>query len=811
MRIPVATLIALTSLFPLVAWADDSEERNQKQRDELVAKYSKKTPLSPKITHVSMAGPNILAIDIQAGELMPTKIVPYVAQPNDQIREEKNAKGQIEKVLLIRDGVTIGNIVGKDRGWLTPWEHIAGDPLLDFIADEPASYTIRSPNDANYSQPLQPVAVNRKSRPLHWAQGSGEVASHHTLYLKLPKPFKSGSEYIIRYPKLNTTTEEFRWTWNAGKIRSDSVHVNQIGYRPDDPAKRAFVSCWLGTGGSMKLPASMRFAILDEQTNKKVFEGKGELHFPAERPELMAREVNFNGTDVARLDFSAFKTPGRYRIAVDEFGCSYPFEIGDDVWTKAFLTQMRGLFHNRSGIELGPPYTDYQKPRDMHPQDGYPVTQTRYRAVESGGEAWDVIPGGDSGIPANGWGGYHDAGDWNPRRVSHMKVTMAMLEVLDLFPQHFAALELSIPKTHGLPDMLTEAVFEFSCFRRLQQDNGGVGYGLESQGDPIEGEVSWINTFASYSLAPDYAASWYYAATGARLSRLLKTYDARLAEDYQQSAIRAFRFAEEDFAREAAAGKLASRESTWNAIDDRNLAALELYRLTEDNAFHQIFLMDTVLWEPSPNLFQWGKHVQRDHAFQYARLPNHLGDKDMKSKAIQAIREQAELELQYAAGNAFNITTCDKGKPQFIGFYSTPDAVDLVRAHFLTGEQRYLLGAIQSTQFQSGCNPNNLVYMTGLGANPLKNVFKLDARRTGQRVPSGLVPYGNIDFAKWNHQGITWPITWIIGKAMKPSAYEWPTHEAYWDLGGWPMLEEYTVDAWAPNVIVWGYLSGRPQ
>jgi len=30
-----------------------------------------------------------------------------------------------------------------------------------------------------------------------------------------------------------------------------------------------------------------------------------------------------------------------------------------------------------------------------------------------------------------------------------------------------------------------------------------------------------------------------------------------------------------------------------------------------------------------------------------------------------------------------------------------------------------------------------------------------------------------------------------------------------WDLGGWPMLEEFTVDHWAPNLQVWGYLAAR--
>jgi len=785
------------------------EAEAKKQRDEMVAKYSKRSALSPKVETVSMVSPNILAITIQAGELIPVKMVPYTSQPKDELREEKNAKGEIEKVLLVRNEVIIGNIHGAKRQWLTPWERIKGDPLLEFVADDPANFLIQSSKDLNFVQPVQPTAVHRKSRPLHWAQGSAEVASHHTLYLRLPKPFVSDNDYVIRFPKLNTETPESHLTWNSGKVRSDAVHVNQIGYRPDDPLKRAFVSCWLGTGGSMKLPESIRFAILEDASNKKVFEATGEVHFPADRPELMAREVNFNGTDVARLDFSAFNTPGRYRIAVDGFGCSYPFDIGKDVWTNAFLTQMRGLFHNRTGIELGAPYTDFKKPRDMHPDDGYPVTQTSYRAVENGGEAWEKISGGDTGIKANGWGGYHDAGDWNPRRVSHMKVTMATLEVFDLFPKHFAALDLGIPKTEGLPDILTEAVFEFSCFRRLQHDNGGVGYGLESKADPAEGETSWTNSFATYALAPDYAASWFYAAVGARLSRLLKPYDASLAADYRSSALKAFQFAEEDFTRDKSAGKVAGRDSTWNAVDDRNLAALELYRLTEEERFHQIFLEDTVLKEERPNLFQWTTHVHRDHAFHYARLPDHLGDKAMKAKAVKAIVDQAELELKYAEGNAFNLTTSDKGKPQFIGFYSTPDAADLVRAHYFTGEKRFLAGAVQSTQFQSGCNPNNFVYMTGIGANPLKNVFKLDARRTGQEVPAGLVPYGNIDFGKWNHQGITWPITWIIGKSMKPSAYEWPTHEAYWDLGGWPMLEEFTVDAWTPNILVWGYLSAR--
>jgi endoglucanase len=785
-------------------------EAERKERAALQAKYGARSEKSPTVEHVSAVAPDVLAIEIQAGQLIPAQLVKYESQPGDQKREKKGSNGEVEAVELERSGKVLGWLVGPNREWLTTYEEVRGDPLLDFVADQAGSFIVSSPDDAAFSTPVIPLSVGRKSHVNGWAQGPATVAVRHTLYLRLPKPLAPGRGYAIDLGALNTRQPRVELAFDPVRVRSEAVHVNQIGYRSDDPCKRAFVSCWLGTGGALTLPGSVSFSLVDDASGKVLFRGKGERHFPADKPELMAREVNFNGTDVARCDFSGFATPGRYRVVVEGVGCSYPFVIGPDVWRKAFVTQMRGLYHSRSGIELGPPYTNYRKPRDMHPADGYPVTRTRYRGVEKGGEAWKEIVAGDTGesVP-QAWGGYHDAGDWNPRRVTHLRVNMASLEMLELFPGTFAALKLNIPPTPGMPDILTEALFEFDCFLRLQQPDGGVAYGMESKGDPAVGEVSWLNSFSSYVFAADYAASWYYAAAAARLARLLEPYDAKRAGTIRESGVRAFAFGQKDYARDRSAGLTAGRDGTWQALDDRNLAALELYRLTREPKYHEVYLEDSVLKEAKPELFAWGKHVQREQAFHYALLPDGLGDAALKQKAVAGLREMADRALRYAEGNAFNLTTPDKGKPQFIGFYATPDASDLTRAHFLTGDPRYLAGAVQATQFQSGCNPNNFVYITGLGANPVKNVFKLDARRTGQPVPEGLVPYGNIDFARWNDNGVTWPITWIIGKATVPSAYEWPTAQAYWDLGGWPMLEEFTVDLWAPNLLVWGYLSAR--
>ena len=48
-----------------------------------------------------------------------------------------------------------------------------------------------------------------------------------------------------------------------------------------------------------------------------------------------------------------------------------------------------------------------------------------------------------------------------------------------------------------------------------------------------------------------------------------------------------------------------------------------------------------------------------------------------------------------------------------------------------------------------------------------------------------------------------------LGKICKPSAYEWPLTEAYWDIFLFVAQNEFTVDRWEPNIYVWGYLAAR--
>jgi len=790
--------IASVGLIAADARMDAERKAAQTQRSENL----------PEVTHVSLVAPDILSLSIASQHIVPATITRYVPQPGDEKKEKKWPDGVVSMAELYRSGKFIGRLEGKDLDWLLVNERLAGDPLMESLADDPANFTITSKDDPAFSAGFKPSSISRKSVPFNTALPGDQHASRHHVYLKLPAKIQDGKTYTIHIAKLNVKNRDMTFKANLPAVRSDAVHVSQIGYRPDDPVKRGFLSTWLGTGGAYSYPENLPFSLIDDATNKVVLTGKIECVMAADGTEQLwvKPPQNYSKTAVYRMDFSSFSTPGTYRIYVEGIGCSYPFEIGKSVWEKAFLVQMKGLYNQRSGVELGPPYTAFKKPRDFHPDDGVVVTRTKF---DSGDPSPHAIAKLDTGeVIKNAWGGYHDAGDWNPRRVTHMYTTLAQLEVHDLYPAYFRTLKLNIPPMDGVPDTITEALFEIDCFRRLQLPDGGIPWGIETDGDPGAGEVSWLSTMHCYVLAPTMRDSWLYAAVAGRAAKVLKPIKPELAQVYQDSATRAFAWAEAEYARMRAAGKSVdtSKSPGWNAFDVRNLSSLVLYDIMGDQKYHTIFLENTCLKNQG-----YALNAQADAVFLYARMDEARTDPKIREAARAGVIKQAEDSLQYASGNAFNLTHREKGRPMFAGFFSTAGGTELVRAHYLTGKREYLAGAVQSCQFQSGCNPNNLVYTTGLGSNPVQAPLDVDARSSGQPNPIGLTVFGNSDYFNWPNSFWDVNVKWVsTPRLLWPDAYQWPLTEAYFDCWILVSANEFVIDTWAPNVLVWGYLAARP-
>jgi len=249
----------------------------------------------------------------------------------------------------------------------------------------------------------------------------------------------------------------------------------------------------------------------------------------------------------------------------------------------------------------------------------------------------------------------------------------------------------------------------------------------------------------------------------------------------------------------------------WLTEDARNLAAVHLYRLTGEDRWHRAFL-ETCGYrdQEKPSTFTWGSHVQSEAAMVYARLPKGRGDPAVKEKAKQAILNHARSQIDYASRQAYMFTANDIGAPLIISSHAAPRGLDICRAHYLTGDQRYLEWAVKSSQFSAGANPMNLVMTTGLGSRSAVYPLYLDMKYMARaKPPPGITLYGILD-PQFNRN--SWAYKWILDwqENCVPRYTEWPLSEFYFDVYAWPMVNEFTVQqSMAPAVYVWGYLAAR--
>ena len=183
-----------------------------------------------------------------------------------------------------------------------------------------------------------------------------------------------GKSYTVTTNGLVKGDARHRITFDVSRARSEAVHVNTIGYVPNAPAKYAYVYHWMGDAGSLDLKtyANKPFYLADVKTGEHVFAGELRFRLAKENPETTRKtdsppNGNFLNTDVWECDFSAFRKPGTFVIAVEGVGSSFPFRLGADVYHPAFRTVARGLYHNRSGIALTKPYTGFERPTPHNP------------------------------------------------------------------------------------------------------------------------------------------------------------------------------------------------------------------------------------------------------------------------------------------------------------------------------------------------------------------------------------------------------------------------------------------------------------
>jgi endoglucanase len=779
------------------------------------------TQFPPKVINVSVVAPDMLCLEVDACRIIPAIQIPYRKDTADVIMESGTTNlGEKRNMFVVRNGFPLGALVGKERKIITLHERVVGKHLDTGKADMAGSYFISSSGDDNYGSPVSPVTVFRKSKPTGWTDTSWQLdriqyyTAKHFLYLKLPHPLKPGSTYLISMPSLGLDHSAVYYVHDPVFARSEAVHISQIGFRADDPDKNAFLSVWMGSGGGYTYPGNIDFSLVDDRTNQRVFKGKGIMQWKKDVPEGIGTRKNHNGTDLIRLDFSSFSIPGRYRICVEGIGCSYPFYIDDTTtWKNAFELSMKGVFNHRSGIPMLPPYTDFVRPRSFNPEDGVKVFASTCSLLNSGNglnalgtdkdNFGNLVAGKTDEIVSGAWGSYMDAGDWD-RRIQHLATPRLYLELFELNPVYFSKICLHIPESaNDIPDIVDEALFGLDLYRRMQLPDGGIRGGVESSEHPIEGSTSWEESQTVLAYAPDHWSGYIYAGVAARAAYVLKMLKRdELADVWEESAVRAMIWAEAEYARWMKSPDYSRiRDRVKNTIIiERNLAAAEVYRLTHDRQWNRIYLATR------------NERTNRtEAAFIYARLDKSLAGRKTQQAAYNFVISKADTLVKISDNNAFGIANGSPGRPisGYSSTYSTPAPATLARAHYLSGESKYLKTMLRSGLYTAGANPMNMCLTTGLGENSVKHALHEDSKHTGQPVPLGITVFGPCELA-WSEAKPGSDLEKRLNAACSPAVASWPTSESFFDVFWFVQEDEYVIDSpLGPTAYIWGYLASR--
>lgn len=245
--------------------------------------------------------------------------------------------------------------------------------------------------------------------PIGWPYKS---IPRHEIFLTLENPFKNGDIITIDVsPEICGGRLKTQLTFSDAKSYSPSIKVNQVGYLTDSPVKIAYLGRWLGeypiggggvdgavadqsdafwgalTGGpapeeeasgpalSFKEPPA--FSICRSADATEAFTGTTRLIHTSGSKDEGVHKVDHSGENVYELDFTAFKEPGKYFVSIAGVGRSPDFEIGPNIYKKVFDVQSYGVFAQRCGIELKPPFSEWHRIA-CHNKGVTPTTMSRH-------------------------------------------------------------------------------------------------------------------------------------------------------------------------------------------------------------------------------------------------------------------------------------------------------------------------------------------------------------------------------------------------------------------------------------------------
>ena len=317
-------------------------------------------------------------------------------------------------------------------------------------------------------------------------------------------------------------------------------------------------------------------------------------------------------------------------------------------------------------------------------------------------------------------GGHHDAGDYNPR--SHIDVAQVLMDAYEVAPKKFFDGQLNIPeKDNGIPDILDEALWALKLWIGLQDEDGGVYNGTESEGDPNFFQTVELDPRGDFAFAKDSQGSFLFAGAMAHASRLLKNVGKKeMAADYLARARRAYDWGVNNKPQTNDSKKFGSFYTVPLAY-----AAAQLFHTTGEDVYHKAFLSNSP-WKKDPKARMIADDNSYDltlAAYAYAAVPRSKADAAVHSDVIRAICEEADRYVRAS----------NRAPYKFIRHpYAPINWGTGAYEHFLSvvwhawaftdnklNVKAYREAMIKTADNTLGCNPLNLSWIVGVGANSI--------------------------------------------------------------------------------------------
>jgi len=467
----------------------------------------------------------------------------------------------------------------------------------------------------------------------------------------------------------------------------NEIHINQLGYRPDDQKKAVIPQ------------DEIKFQIVRVSDNAVVYEGTA--------GEPLADSSSAETVRIA--DFSGFAEEGEYFVRSGEKR-SYPFAIGGNPYRGLRAALLEMFNYQKCGVDLECGLWSH------------PACHAAPATVYGTGEKKDVC------------GGWHDAGDYGRYIVPAAKAVADLLLGYEFSPS---------PE----PRLLNVVWFEIEWMLKMQDaKTGGVYHKVSCEKFDALDEMPH-EEHGELVLSPISAtATADFAATMALASRFYPEQKDKLLN----TAKRAWKWCAANpdapgFTNPP--GISTGGYGDGSDKDERFWAACELFAATADETYHDYIKTSGFIDEsrrekehyvdPFPFGLGWGNVETYGHIAYL--LCDTMTDNSIKQRIKDNFLRSCDYLMELYKKSPYGVSLGDIYRWGSNMTVANNAMMLILGSRLASGGQEYVEAALDHFHYLLGKNPLSQSYITGFGANPPKNPHHRPSVAKGGAVPGMVV------------------------------------------------------------------------